>query len=420
MTTGISRRAVAVAGAAGALAAVAPPGRADAAIVSTSLPVLGVTDDWNAVLARTPQVQLTPGATYTLTAPVALPDRCVIVGNGATVTVANDQTSALSIAGRSSVTISGVPSSDARPARSTQHRSSRTSAYGSAAAPASGSWTATSRTGAAPAWRITGSTADDYFGYRLKVSGNAFHRCYFGVSMADLSEYSQLTANSFTFVPTRHLELVLELDHQRQRRRRSATAPTTRSPRPARTGSHQRQLGARQPDRQHRQPLQRRRARAVEHRVVLSDSAGRPQSRPPASSSTVSCRRPSPATPSGTATSAPRTCWAPAGCCPAAPCPISPSVAPAPSRCTWWARRPTAATCPCCRATSRIFCRSERHPTGGRRQCSHPANSVFFSYSPPCWPARGSRFRRRRTRPTRHPRSRRASGNGRAAPASTR
>ncbi|MGC4783109.1 hypothetical protein ACLQ3A_15810 [Micromonospora zamorensis] len=86
MTTGISRRAVAVAGAAGALAAVAPPGRADAAIVSTSLPVLGVTDDWNAVLARTPQVQLTPGATYTLTAPVALPDRCVIVGNGATVT----------------------------------------------------------------------------------------------------------------------------------------------------------------------------------------------------------------------------------------------------------------------------------------------------------------------------------------------
>src|SRR6185312_8257561 len=108
MTTRLPRRAVALAGAAGALAAVVPPGRADAAIASTSLPVLGVSDDWNAVLARTPQVQLAPGATYTLTAPVALPDRCLIVGNGATVTVANDQTGALSIMGRSGVTISGV------------------------------------------------------------------------------------------------------------------------------------------------------------------------------------------------------------------------------------------------------------------------------------------------------------------------
>lgn len=198
MTTGISRRAVAVAGAAGALAAVAPPGRADAAIGSTSLPVLGVTDDWNAVLARTPQVQLTPGATYTLTAPVALPDRCVIVGNGATVTVANDQTGALSIAGRSSVTISGVHflGRQASPVDSAPQfahvgiRISRSTGVRIL------DCDFTNWRGAGMA--VTGSTADDYFGYRLKVSGNAFHRCYFGVSLADRSEYSQLTANSFT------------------------------------------------------------------------------------------------------------------------------------------------------------------------------------------------------------------------------
>ncbi|MET8264826.1 right-handed parallel beta-helix repeat-containing protein [Micromonospora arida] len=198
MTTRIPRRAVTLAGAAGALAAVVPPGRADAAIASTSLPVLGVADDWNTVLARTPQVQLTPGATYTLPATVALPDRCLIVGNGATVTVPTDQAGALSIVGRNNVSVSGVhflgrQTSPVDSAPQFAHVGVRISRSNNVRIL---DCDFTNWRGAGLA--VTGSAADDYFGYRLKVSGNAFHRCHFGVSLADRSEYSQLTANSFT------------------------------------------------------------------------------------------------------------------------------------------------------------------------------------------------------------------------------
>ncbi|MGW3616147.1 right-handed parallel beta-helix repeat-containing protein [Micromonospora arida] len=198
MTTRIPRRAITLAGAAGALAAVVPPGRADAAIASTSLPVLGVADDWNTVLARTPQVQLTPGATYTLPATVALPDRCLIVGNGATVTVPTDQAGALSIVGRDNVSVSGVhflgrQTSPVDSAPQFAHVGVRISRSNNVRIL---DCDFTNWRGAGLA--VTGSAADDYFGYRLKVSGNAFHRCHFGVSLADRSEYSQLTANSFT------------------------------------------------------------------------------------------------------------------------------------------------------------------------------------------------------------------------------
>ncbi|MFF0122371.1 right-handed parallel beta-helix repeat-containing protein [Micromonospora arida] len=198
MTTRIPRRAVTLAGAAGALAAVVPPGRADAAIASTSLPVLDVADDWNTALARTPQVQLTPGATYTLPATVALPDRCLIVGNGATVTVPTDQAGALSIVGRNNVSVSGVhflgrQTSPVDSAPQFAHVGVRISRSNNVRIL---DCDFTNWRGAGLA--VTGSAADDYFGYRLKVSGNAFHRCYFGVSLADRSEYSQLTANSFT------------------------------------------------------------------------------------------------------------------------------------------------------------------------------------------------------------------------------
>ena len=45
---------------------------------------------------------------------------------------------------------------------------------------------------------VTGSTGEDYFSYRGQIQGNTFHRCYFGVSLADRAEYSILANNVFT------------------------------------------------------------------------------------------------------------------------------------------------------------------------------------------------------------------------------
>lgn len=194
----MGRRAVAAAGAAGALAALVPPGRAAAAATPAGLPVLGVTDDWAAVLAVTPRVQLVPGAVYTLAATVALPDQCLIVGNGATVTVAGDHLGALSVAGRGDVTLTGIrflgrAASPVNAAPQFAHVGVRISRSTNVRVV---DCDFTNWRGAGVA--VTGSAADDYFGYRLKLRGNAFHRCYLGVSLADRSEYSQLTANSFT------------------------------------------------------------------------------------------------------------------------------------------------------------------------------------------------------------------------------
>ncbi|QMU70046.1 right-handed parallel beta-helix repeat-containing protein [Streptacidiphilus sp. P02-A3a] len=163
------------------------------------LPVLQPADDWAAVLATTPQVQLLPGATYTLAAAVELPDGCYIQGNGATVTVASDTIGALTATGRSAITVTGVrflgqaanplntapsfPHVAVALVRSTDVRISDCDFT---------NWRGAGVT-------LNGSAADDYFAYRVKLDGNAFLNCYFGVSAADRSEYSQLTANSFAY-----------------------------------------------------------------------------------------------------------------------------------------------------------------------------------------------------------------------------
>ncbi|MEW1862612.1 right-handed parallel beta-helix repeat-containing protein [Streptomyces sp. NPDC088194] len=176
------------------------PARATTPATPTgALPVLQPGDDWAAVLAATPQVQLLPGATYTLAAAVALPDGCHIQGNGATVTVADDTTGALTATGRSTITVTGVRflgragnPLDTAPSfhhvavaltRSTDVRITDCDFT---------NWRGAGVT-------VNGSSADDYFAYRVKLTGNAFLNCYFGVSAADRSEYSQLTANSFAY-----------------------------------------------------------------------------------------------------------------------------------------------------------------------------------------------------------------------------
>lgn len=165
---------------------------------TASLPVLGPDDDFAAVLAAHAQVELVPAASYVLPGPVEVPDGCVIVGNGARVTVAG-QAGALRISGRRDVTIRDVrfvgQSTDplgtdqvvdhvgVRITRSTNVRIVDCDFEN---------------------WRgagvvATGAAPDDYFGYRIKLRGNSFVRCYFGVSTTDRSEYSVLSDCSFTY-----------------------------------------------------------------------------------------------------------------------------------------------------------------------------------------------------------------------------
>ncbi|AJE85245.1 E1B protein [Streptomyces albus] len=164
------------------------------------LPVLPVgTEDWTAALAETPQVQLVPGAVYRLTRTAELPDGCFLAGNGATVTVAEPSYGAFAVRERSDVTVADVRflGQDADP-------------LGTGIVPAHVGLRSSRSTNVRVLdcdfthWRgagiaVTGAERDDYFGYRVKVSGCSFHRCYFGVSTADRSEYSQLTGNSFAY-----------------------------------------------------------------------------------------------------------------------------------------------------------------------------------------------------------------------------
>ncbi|MFI1097255.1 right-handed parallel beta-helix repeat-containing protein [Streptomyces sp. NPDC020917] len=199
------RRALAGLGAVGAVGATAAAGvlaverPAGAVTAAGGLPVLQVGEDWAAALAAHPRVQLVPGATYTLDGPVELPDGCLIAGNGATVTVADATGGALRVTGRSGVTLSnlvllGQPASPLGTAQVASHVG-----------------LAVSRSTDVRVdncdftyWRgagvtVNGSPADDYFAYRVKLQGNAFHACYFGVSMADRSEYSMFTGNSLSY-----------------------------------------------------------------------------------------------------------------------------------------------------------------------------------------------------------------------------
>lgn len=162
-----------------------------------TLPILGPDDDFAQFLAAHHQVELLP-ASYLLPEPVEIPDGCLIIGNGARITVAGP-TGALRITGRRDVTIRDVrfvgQSTDplgtgqvvdhvgVRITRSTSVRIVDCDFEN---------------------WRgagivATGAAADDYFGYRLKLRGNSFVRCYFGVSITDRSEYSVLSDSSFTY-----------------------------------------------------------------------------------------------------------------------------------------------------------------------------------------------------------------------------
>ncbi len=194
------RRMLAGAGIAGvgALAGVAFAPAATAASSHKAVVVLQPGDDWAAVLAASPQVQLVAGASYTLAAPVDLPDNASIEGNGAVITVASDDVAAFVATSKTGITIRNL---------TLQGR-----AEDPLNQPANFAHTAI-RLERCTSFRITdcdfnywlgagvvvtGDRADDYFSYRGHIQGNTFNRCYFGLSFTDRAEYSAVTDNIFT------------------------------------------------------------------------------------------------------------------------------------------------------------------------------------------------------------------------------
>ncbi|MGH3352718.1 MAG: right-handed parallel beta-helix repeat-containing protein [Nocardioides sp.] len=194
-------RGATIAGAA-ALAVGAPAGTAraeDGRTRNFGLRTVSPDEDFGAALAATPQVQLVPGAAYTLPAAVELPDECLIIGNGATITVPSFSSGALHMTGRSDVTIR-----DVRFLGQTNSPLNTPPAFDHVAIRVTRSTNVRILDCDFENWRgcgvaVSGSTSDDYFAYRVKVLGNAFVRCYFGLSATDRSEYSQAASNSFTY-----------------------------------------------------------------------------------------------------------------------------------------------------------------------------------------------------------------------------
>ncbi|MFE3450778.1 right-handed parallel beta-helix repeat-containing protein [Nonomuraea sp. NPDC059194] len=188
----VSRRWVlAGIGSTGAASALAP--------TATALPVLAPGDDWDRVLAVTPQVQLVPGAVYTLRHSVELPNGCLIAGNGAAVTVVTDSIGALTITGKHDITLS-----DIRFLGRAEDPLNTAPVFAHIGVAITRSTNVRVRDCDFAHWRgagiaVTGSTADDYYAYRIKLHDNGFHRCYFGVSLADRSEYSILSGSSFSY-----------------------------------------------------------------------------------------------------------------------------------------------------------------------------------------------------------------------------
>lgn len=165
---------------------------------TAGLPVVRPDADLSAALAQTPRIQLEPGATYRLAAPVVIPSGGLIVGNGATVTTSAEH-GALIVRGVGDVTIRDVRfvGSTVDPINSAhvpEHVAIRIERARDVRVQDCDFLH----------WRgagvvVTGSASDDYFAYRTKVSGNSFSRCYMGVSVADRSEYGVIADNHFLY-----------------------------------------------------------------------------------------------------------------------------------------------------------------------------------------------------------------------------
>jgi hypothetical protein len=169
------------------------------AVGTVGLPVLQPTDNWATVLASTPQVQLVPGALYTLTASVSLPSNCLIVGNGAEVTVASDTVTAFVISGKTNVTVTGV-----RLTGRAADPINTAASFGHVGIRITQSFDVRVQGCDFRNWRgagiaLSGSAADNYYAYHNKIEGCTFTKCYLGVSIADRSEYSILTGNHFSY-----------------------------------------------------------------------------------------------------------------------------------------------------------------------------------------------------------------------------
>lgn len=190
----------------GLAAAALPSPAADAAPPARGLPVLRPEDDWAAVLARTPRVQLAPEARYVLEAPVRLPTGTLIEGNGAVVAASSTAHGLFEVDGASDVTLRGLrlhgepgyaPEAGTPPpldvpfdAAHTALRARRARNLRVLDCDLLG-------------WRgagiaATGDPADDYFSYGVQVHGCRFEACCIGLSAADRCEYSLLTTSVFT------------------------------------------------------------------------------------------------------------------------------------------------------------------------------------------------------------------------------
>lgn len=163
------------------------------------LPVLPADADWSSALAATPQVQLMPGGTYTLDSTVELPDNCLIVGNGATVTVSADSVAALAVTAKNNVTLTGIHflGRSADPIGTPMKAAHVAVTIARSVNVRITGCDFTNWRGAGVV--VTGDAADDYYAYRIKIQSNGFDRCFFGVSTADRGEYSLIGDNSFTY-----------------------------------------------------------------------------------------------------------------------------------------------------------------------------------------------------------------------------
>lgn len=190
----------------GLAAAALPTPSAQSAPPSRALPVLRPGDDWEATLARTPQVQLLPGARYVLEAPVSLPGGTLLEGNGAIVAASSTAHGLFAVDGASDVTLRGVrlhgeegydPARDVLPPIDVPFHASHTALRARRARNLRVldcdllGWR-----GAGIA--ATGDVSDDYFSYGVQVRGCRFEACRIGLSAADRCEYSLLTTSVFT------------------------------------------------------------------------------------------------------------------------------------------------------------------------------------------------------------------------------